>query len=173
MADVEPMRLDPRSVTAGRVAGWTFTGVAAAVVGGGSLAALVIAGAPAISWVATTALLAVLLGSLAAASHLGPAWRYQDTRLRLDDDGLEYAHGRWWRHHISIPRARIQHTDVTQGPFERRFGLGTLVVYTAGTEHASVPIEGLQHGAALALRDALLPRPSDPAATPVSGDDAV
>jgi uncharacterized protein len=176
MADVAPMRLDPRSVTAGRVAGWTFTGIAAALAGGGSLYALVASGAPAISWIATTSILALLFGGLGAASQLGPAWRYEDTRLRLDDDGLEYVHGRWWRHHVSVPRARIQHTDVTQGPFERRFGLGTLVVYTAGTEHASVPIEGLAHGAALALRDALLTHPSDPAAAPsppAAGDDAV
>ena len=63
-----------------------------------------------------------------------------------------------WRHHISVPRSRIQHTDVTQGPYERRFGLATLVIYTAGTEHAAIPIEGLSHDTALAFRDALLVR---------------
>ena len=78
--------------------------------------------------------------------------------MRLDADGLEYEHGWLWRHHISVPRSRIQHTDVTQGPYERRFGLATLVVYTAGTEHASIPIEGLSHETALAFRDALLVR---------------
>ena len=57
-----------------------------------------------------------------------------------------------------MPRSRIQHTDVTQGPYERRFGLATLVVYTAGTENASIPIEGLGHETALAFRDALLAR---------------
>ena len=57
-----------------------------------------------------------------------------------------------------MPRSRIQHTDVTQGPYERRFGLATLVVYTAGTENASITIEGLSHETALAVRDALLAR---------------
>ena len=48
------------------------------------------------------------------------------------------------------------------GPYERRFGLATLVVYTAGTEHASIPIEGLSHETALAFRDALLARGAAP-----------
>ena len=126
-------------------------------------------GAPRISWLATSLIVGAIVVPLALAAHIGPAWRYQTTWFRIDDDGLEYARGRWWRHHVSIPRARIQHTDVTQGPVERRFGLGTLVIYTAGTEHAAVPIEGLPHATALALRDALLSRgPAAPA--PRAGD---
>ena len=160
MAGLERQRLDPRSVTAGRVGGWTFTLIVAAVLGGGSLYALVMAGAPPISWLATGALVGGIVVPLAIAAQVGPAWRYETTWLRVDDDGLEFAHGRWWRHHVSIPRARIQHTDVTQGPFERRFGLGTLVIYTAGTEHAAVPLEGLAHETALALAGRA-PRPAD------------
>jgi membrane protein YdbS with pleckstrin-like domain len=180
MAEVgtlERLRLDPRSVIAGRVAGWAFTALAAVVVCGGSLTALLASGAPLVSWIATGALAAGFVVALGLAVHIGPAWRFETTWLRLDDDGLEYEHGRWWRHHVSVPRARIQHTDVTQGPFERRFGLGTLVIYTAGTEHASITIEGLTHDTALALRDALLTRPADPAAAPSApapdADDAV
>jgi len=71
-----------------------------------------------------------------------------------------------------VPRSRIQHTDVTQGPYERRFGLATLVVYTAGTEHASIPIEGLSHETALAFRDALLAR-GEGVVRPEGGGDAV
>jgi uncharacterized protein len=170
MAAVGRQRLDPRSVAAGRVAGWTFTLIVLAILGGGSLYALVRSGAPRISWVATSLIAGTIVIPLALASQFGPVWRYQTTWFRIDDDGLEYARGRWWRHHVSIPRARIQHTDVTQGPLERRFGLGTLVIYTAGTEHADVPIEGLPHATALALRDALLSRrPAAPA--PRAGDD--
>ena len=58
---------------------------------------------------------------------------------------------------IHVPRSRVQHTDVSQGPVERRFGLGTLVIYTAGTDHAKVDLAGLEHGVALRLRDHLLP----------------
>ena len=71
-----------------------------------------------------------------------------------------------------MPRSRIQHTDVSQGPYQRRFGLATLVVYTAGTEHASIAIEGLRHETALAFRDALLAR-GEPAGGADGAADAV
>jgi membrane protein YdbS with pleckstrin-like domain len=169
MADVAPppraqddglgrQRLDPRSVPAGRLGGWTITGVMAVVAGGGPLAALIATGAPLVSWLGAGALAALFLGGLARASHHGPRLRDETTWVGLDADGLEFEHGWLWRHQISVPRSRIQHTDVTQGPYERRFGLATLVVYTAGTEHASIAIEGLRHETALAFRDALLAR---------------
>jgi membrane protein YdbS with pleckstrin-like domain len=168
------LRLDPRTVVAGRLFGWIFTSIVALVLGGGCLVALIGSHAPLVSWAATTAILAAILVPLALAAQIGPAWRFENTWLRLDADGLEFARGRWWRHHVSIPRARIQHTDVTQGPVERQFGLGTLVIYTAGTHHAAVPIEGLPYAAALALRDALLSRPgvtpaAEPGPAPVDG----
>ena len=82
-----------------------------------------------------------------------------------------------------MPRSRIQHTDVTQGPFERWLGLGTLVIYTAGTEHAAVPIEGLPHAGRAGAARALLSRPvatpaaaqapALPDATRIGDDDAV
>jgi uncharacterized protein len=165
-------RLDPRSVTAGRLGGWTFTGVLLFVVGGGALGALVGTRAPLVSWVGAGAIGLLVFGGLAAASHYGPAVRYRTTWLRLDADGLEHEHGWLWRHQISVPRSRIQHTDVSQGPFERRFGLATLVVYTAGTEHASIAIEGLRHETALAFRDALLAR-GEGGAGPEGGGDAI
>lgn len=173
MADLSRQRLDPRSVTAGRLGGWTVTLVLSAVAGSGVLATLIGTGAPLISWIGTGLLATLLFGSLAAASHFGPKVRHATTWVHLDDDGLEYEHGWKWRHHVSVPRSRIQHTDVTQGPYERRFGLATLVVYTAGTEHASISIEGLSHETALALRDALLSRGAAAAAPADGRDDAV
>jgi hypothetical protein len=44
------------------------------------------------------------------------------------------------------------------------------VVYTAGTEHASISIEGLSHETALAFRDALLARGTGPRAPDGAGD---
>jgi uncharacterized protein len=56
---------------------------------------------------------------------------------------------------VAVPRTRIQHLDVAQGPVQRRFGLGTLVLHTAGTFSASVALDGLAHETAMALRDDL------------------
>jgi hypothetical protein len=69
-----------------------------------------------------------------------------------------------WRSVVNVARSRIQHTDVSQGPLERRFGLAGLLIYTAGTDHAEVQLRGLDHATALRIRDHLLAG---------GGDDAV
>jgi membrane protein YdbS with pleckstrin-like domain len=56
----------------------------------------------------------------------------------VDARGLEIRRGVFWRSVVNVPRSRVQHTDVSQGPLERSYGLGTLIVYTAGTDHAQV-----------------------------------
>ena len=99
-----------------------------------------------------------------------PAAAYRHLRFGVDETGIVIESGVFFRSHIALPRVRIQHTDVTQGPVDRRFGLGTLVIYTAGTEHAAIPIEGLAHETALALRDALLARDVAAAPSPETGD---
>ena len=75
---------------------------------------------------------------------------------RLDRHGLEIHRGVWWRSRIRVPRSRVQHTDVHQGPLDRRWGLADLTVFTAGTEAAAIRLPGLPAERALALRDALL-----------------
>jgi membrane protein YdbS with pleckstrin-like domain len=170
LAALNRQRLDPRSVTAGRLGGWTFTGVMLIVVGGSGLATLIGMRAPLVSWIGSGVLALAIFGGLALASHHSPRLRYGTTWVALDADGLEFEHGWLWRHQISVPRSRIQHTDVTQGPYERRFGLATLVVYTAGTEHASIAIEGLSHETALTFRDALLAREARAGAPDGAGD---
>lgn len=81
---------------------------------------------------------------------------YEATRYAVSPLGLEIRRGIWWRHMIDVPRSRIQHTDVQQGPLARQMGVGKLIVYTAGTQHASVELDGLPHDRALVLRDFLL-----------------
>ncbi len=50
----------------------------------------------------------------------------------------------------------MQHTDVSQGPIERLFELSTLIIYTAGTEHASISLGGLARETAFLIRDHLI-----------------
>jgi membrane protein YdbS with pleckstrin-like domain len=45
---------------------------------------------------------------------------------------------------------------LAQGPLQRQWGLAKLIVYTAGTQHASVELEGLAYETAVGLRDHLL-----------------
>jgi uncharacterized protein len=110
----------------------------------------------------TPAFLAVLVGSLVAlvlfdgalAVWLPPV-QWRRASWRIDDLGIEIRTGVWWRSCVAVPRTRIQHLDVAQGPVQRRFGLGTLVLHTAGTFSASVALDGLAHETAMALRDDL------------------
>jgi uncharacterized protein len=101
--------------------------------------------------------------AIATAAHATwgqyrPLLSYRHSSFRVDLEGIEIRRGRFFRSIISVPRSRVQHTDVSQGPFERRHGLSTLQIYTAGVSHAQVSLAGLAHERALGIRDALLPR---------------
>ena len=73
------------------------------------------------------------------------------------EGGLRIRRRVCWRQLIWLPTSRVQHTDVSQGPRQRRFGLATLTVHTAGTAGASISLAGLEHGIATRLNDHLRP----------------
>jgi hypothetical protein len=119
---------------------------------------LVVSLAPIPGW--TKALL-VLLGSgvalgLAWSAQRWPAIEHRHAFYKVDERGIEIRRGVWWRKETHVPRSRVQHTDVSQGPLERGHGLATLVIYTAGTDYAKVELSGLDHATALRIRDHLL-----------------
>ncbi|MET0534014.1 MAG: PH domain-containing protein [Steroidobacter sp.] len=87
---------------------------------------------------------------------LWPRIAYDHLRYGVDETGIAIESGVLWRSRIALPRVRIQHTDVSQGPLERRYGIGTLKFYTAGSRHTRIELSGLNHDDAIALRDALL-----------------
>jgi len=83
---------------------------------------------------------------------------YRHLQYTVDADALIIRRGVIWQSQLAVPRVRIQHSDVAQGPLQRRFGVGTLKLYTAGSRYTKVEVPGLSHSEALALRDELLPR---------------
>lgn len=102
-----------------------------------------------------------LLPVLVAIAGLTLAWvwppvAYRYLRFGVDETGIAIESGVLWRSRVALPRVRIQHTDVSQGPLERRYDIGTLKLYTAGSRHVKIELPGLKHDEALALRDALL-----------------
>lgn len=99
--------------------------------------------------------LLVAIAGLASA-WLWPPIAYRHLQFGVDETGIAIESGVLWRSRIALPRVRIQHTDVSQGPLERRYGIGTLKLYTAGSRHVKIELQGLNHDEALALRDALL-----------------
>jgi uncharacterized protein len=92
-----------------------------------------------------------------------PEIDYRHRRYKVDAQGIEIWSGVVWRETVAIPRSRVQHIDVSQGPLERSYGLATLSIHTAGTHYSKVDLPGLAHPIALELRDALLPQDAEPA----------
>ena len=113
-----------------------------------------------------------IVGLLSWSAHAWPPLAYRYASYVVAPDGMEIRRGVIWRLVINVPRSRVQHTDVSQGPIERKYDLGTLVIYTAGTDYASVHLPGLPHAEALRIRDHLLPRAGD-GLLPLAGDDVV
>lgn len=95
---------------------------------------------------------AVALVGLAATALL-PRRRYRAWGYREDEDELHVRHGLLVRTETAVPFARVQHIDLAQGPIERRYGLARLILYTAGTRGASVPLPGLAREEAERMRD--------------------
>ena len=67
--------------------------------------------------------------------------RYDTWRWRLDGDLIEAHWGVLWRHTRLVPRHRVQTVSTDSGPIDRRLGLRTLTVHTAGlaTPNLSIP----------------------------------
>lgn len=122
---------------------------------GGGLVPLLISDRPA--W--NKLIIAMLLVIVFAA--IGIRWgrlRWRHTAWRLDETGLWVRRGRLFFSEILVPRSRVQHLDLERGPIERRFGLATLVVHTAGTRNHALRQSGFDEAEAITLRDALLPK---------------
>ena len=105
-----------------------------------------------------------VLGGALLGAILG-AWRgerrWRRTGWLLDEAGFNLRRGQWWRSETRVPQSRVQHLDVRRGPLQRRFGLSTLVIHTAGTRFSAVSLEGLDADDAERLRDALARQDDD------------
>lgn len=161
----EEKRLDPASINASRLTGAIWVAILA-IATLTSLIVSIVAGQP--SRAAILSLVVAWLFAVAGLSVLAllwPVWSFRRTRYRLDDTGICIRRGVIWRSEVTVPRSRVQHTDVSRGPIERSFGLATLVIHTAGTEHASVSLGGLPAADSYPIRDYLI--------AGGDGDDAV
>ncbi len=155
LSPVAWLRLDPRSVDAERLVG----GVVFAVVAAGSGVAMLlvaIAGSPrAVVFLCLVLWVLGLLG-LGGLLWLQPERNYRNTRYRVTGQGIEIERGRLWHRQIAVARSRIQHSDVSQGPLDRRFGIAKLVLHTAGARHGMIELDGLPLESARSARAALV-----------------
>ena len=121
-------RLDPRAKTL-----WRITG---------SLGALPLLAVGAfVGWVSLRVvegpfLLGILpflaaLVLFAVLTVVMPDLRWQRWRYEIREDEVDLQRGIVWVSRTLVPLARIQHVDTQSGPLQRRFGLATVVFYTA------------------------------------------
>ena len=149
--------LDPTWINLQRIVGWIACAVIVPLLLIALLIAIVATSLPA--WTKTL-LVAAWVAAFMLLAWLAQRWpeiEYRYFRYKLDADGIDIRHGVVWRKVISVPRSRVQHIDVAQGPLERRHGLATLSIYTAGTQFAKVDVPGLSYPRAVRIRDHLLP----------------
>ncbi len=149
--------VDPRTVQVGRIIGFS-------VVLPISMAPLIlftigwaVGGIPGLVYLGILGVWLLLLASFLLLAYRWPATRHRHLRYLVEEDGLRIRRGVFWRKVIWIPITRVQHTDVSQGPVQRKLGLGTLTVHTAGTAGASISLAGLEHGIASRLSEHLRP----------------
>jgi hypothetical protein len=68
-------------------------------------------------------------------------FKYSGYALRERD--ILFRRGWFVRKTRAIPLKRIQHVSVQSGPIERKFGLSSISIYTAGSEEADFTINGI------------------------------
>jgi uncharacterized protein len=89
-------------------------------------------------WLVAAATLAVV-----ALGGAYVVFKYRVWRFEIRDDDLYLERGVFTRVTTVVPFVRVQHVDTQRGPIERLVGLGSVVVYTAGSRGADVTIPGL------------------------------
>ena len=157
IADGVERPVDPAWVTATRITSSIAACVfGVPVLGGGIVAAVFSDRLGALGTVAIDVVSLAIVGLLAWSALVWPRIQYRHLRYRVDPTGLAIRRGVLWREDVRVPRSRVQHTDVNQGPIERGMGLATLILHTAGTQHAAIPIPGLAEEVARRIRDHLL-----------------
>lgn len=57
---------------------------------------------------------------------------YKSLEYIIDSDSVKAKAGVFWRKNVTIPYIKVTNLDVTQGPIERIFDIGTIHVQTAG-----------------------------------------
>ena len=121
-------RLDPRAKTLWRITGAlnTLPLLVGAIFGSWALVRL--ADRPLL--IGTLPVVVVLILAVLSVGVM-PGVRWRRWRYEIRPDEVDLQRGIFWVARTLVPLARIQHVDTRQGPLQRRFGLATVVFFTA------------------------------------------
>ncbi|RXJ74416.1 hypothetical protein CS022_02070 [Veronia nyctiphanis] len=124
---------------------------------------LIFAGSVALRWLPVSEnwmLLITCLNVLCAlAIPIGVIWGYfADKRIgfSLREQDISVRSGLVFRSIITQPMLRVQHVELTRGPIERKAGLATLEVFSAGGDSGTFSIPGLPEEKAKEIRQFIL-----------------
>jgi len=99
--------------------------------------------------------LLVLYSQLAIAAAIAMVWPGVSVPRKgyvLRDKDILFRKGVIWRSVTAIPFNRIQHVETSNTPLDRKFGLATLQLFTAGGSGGDLKIDGLGKDVAESLR---------------------
>lgn len=96
-----------------------------------------------------------LTGLLFMASWFYLPLEIRHTRYLLRTQDFLLQQGIFWRKAVLIPLHRVQHVTISQGPLQKRFGLASLKVYTAGGMDAEAALADIEYRVAQALSEQL------------------
>nr|WP_211183646.1 PH domain-containing protein [Pseudoalteromonas arctica] len=65
--------------------------------------------------------------------------------IAMREHDIAYRKGVIWQQVTILPFSRVQHTEIHRGPLERKLGLASLRLYSAGGMSADLNISGLNH----------------------------
>ncbi len=103
-------------------------------------------------------LLAALLGILIFTANRA----FQNMGYALRKHDLVFRKGWLFEKLHIVPLKKIQHCQVKRGPLERRYGLASLKIFTAGGEGDGIALSGLTQQEAERLKDWLVMNPGEP-----------
>jgi len=109
-------------------------------------------------WPVTVA--AVLSIGSAIETAVSPAIRYRSWRYEIREDEVDLQHGVLVKVRQLVPMSRIQHVDTRRGPLQQRFGLSSVVFFTAAGS-MEIPALSQEHAAAVRNRIAELAKVHD------------
>ena len=78
--------------------------------------------------------------------------------IALREHDVAFRKGLFWRNTVLLPYNRIQHVEVSNGPLQRRFGLASLKLFTAGGNAVDLNVAGLDRERAEEIRSFILDR---------------
>ena len=88
------------------------------------------------SWLVAGLPLLAAIVLLIVVAGIVPAVRWRRWRYEIRAEEVDLQRGMVWINRTLVPLARIQHVDTQRGPLQRRFGLATVIFYTAaGPNH--------------------------------------